>query len=220
MAFDPKNLTLTGIASVHRQLPKELRSAVKEFAGPIGEVIWAWNYCHGAFANLFGSLIAPHRLNAAHAIWHEVQNDTTQRSMLLAAARVLLAKNPKLLRRIEWAKNTADKLSMIRNDFAHLGTSFANYPHAPSVVPDYLTTMPKRYRRLLGQDLKKVPPALIGDLIALAGYVISLHGSLLSPQHYPLPRKPTMRSIPLHTGKKKNRRKSRARRRPPQSSLA
>ena len=110
MAFDPKKMAVTGIMASNRRLPKQFEAPVKKFASYVGEAIWAWNYCHAAFGDLFNTLVNPQELMIGHAIWHTSQNDSAQRDFLLAAAKIALTKKPKLLARVEWAKRSADAL--------------------------------------------------------------------------------------------------------------
>ena len=118
--------------------------AAREFATPVGEVMWAWNYCHSSFANLFCTIVAPHNLTVGHALWHSLQSDHTQRAQLISAARVVLSKKKPMLRRIEWAKRSADSLSTIRNDAALVSTAFSTHLPVRTVVPNIAGTAPNR----------------------------------------------------------------------------
>ena len=220
MVFDPKKLSLVGIMSPHRRLPEPFEATVKKYSAQVGEVIWAWNYCHAALANLFYVIVSPQNLMLGHAIWHTSQSDAAQREFLLASAKVSLAKKPRMLAKIEWAKQNADKLSVFRNDTAHLATSFSGRPSDLSLVPSFLATAPKRLRRLENRDLEEMLFLLRGDLIALAGYVLLLGGKITFPEHYTLPRRPKLLSIQDQRSTKKRRRTRTADPRPPRSSRA
>ena len=218
MAFDPKNLSLVGPMSTRRHLPKELADAACEFATPVGEVMWAWNYCHSNFASLFCIIITPHNLAVGHAIWHSLQSDHIQRAQLISAARIVLSKNKPMLRRIEWAIRSADSLSTIRNDAAHVSTAFSTHLPVPIVVPSPSGTAPSRLRRLREhRDLQKRFETLRGDLIALSGYVALLSAEIAFPGHYTLPQRPILQCIPRQAPKKKRHYKN-TRRPPPQRS--
>lgn len=220
MAFDPKNLTMVGIMSPHRRLPKQFEIPMKEFATQIGEVVWAWNYCHAAFGDLFSVLVSRQNLMTGNAIWHTSQNDTAQRNFLLAAAQVTLAKSPRMFARIEWAKQSADSLSTIRNDVIHLATAFSGPPSDLSLVPSVIATAPKRLRRLENRNLDEMQFLLKGDLIALAGYVRLVSGEITFPEQYSLPKRPRLLSIPSQVSKKKHHHKGTKGSRPPRSSPA
>ena len=220
MAFDPKNLSLAGIMSPHRRLPKQFEAATKEFADQVGAVIWAWNYCHAAFCDLFGVLVNRQNLMIGYAIWHTSQSDTAQRELLFSVAKFTLAKRPRLLARVEWAKRSADSLSTIRNDAAHTATMFSGRLSAPSLVPSIFATAPKRLRRLEHRDLNEMCFLLKGDLIALGGYVRLLGAESAFPGHYPLQKRPKLLSIPSQTSKRTRRRTNTKRPRPPRSSRA
>lgn len=215
MAFKAKSLTLIGRMTTRRHLPKELAAPVAEFATQIGEVIWAWNYCHASFGRLFGVLVSRQNLRMGQTLWLAVPNDSTRRDLLLASAQVALTKNKGYLRRIKWAKERVDKLGPIRNDAVHMATGFANYPSDPSIVPDQFGTAPARFRRLANKDLHKMFSDLRGDLTALAGYVESVAGEISFPGVYTLPRRPKLQSLPQlqRVGKKTRTRKVIKRRR-------
>ena len=218
MAFDPKKLAVAGIMASRRQLPKQFEAPVKMFAGYVGETIWAWNYCHAAFSDLFNILVNPQELMIGHAIWHTSQNDSAQRDFLLAAAKIALKKKPKLLAKVEWAKRSADALSTIRNDAVHTATSFTGVPSQLSLTPNIIATAPKRLRRMEERDFESMCSKLTGDLIALGGYVRLLLGEVFFPGQYTLPRRPKLQSIQDQPSAKKRRRTHTARSRPPRSS--
>lgn len=178
-----------------RRLSKNLETPVKEFSALVGDVMWAWNYSHAAFSRLFAILISPANLQVGFAMWHTLHNDRTQRELLWAAAQVVLAKNRKMLNRVEWAKRRADALSTTRNDAAHLATAFAVHLSEPQVVLDVLSTAPKRVRRLENRDLNKTFITLYGDLLAMSSYVSVLGAEIAFPGHYSLPRRPKLLSI-------------------------
>ena len=154
------------------------------------------------------------------AIWHTLSSDAAQRELLMAAAQTRFEKVAPILRRIEWAKRTADSLSTIRNDAVHTATAWTLWPD-PSVVPDRTGTAPKRFRRITQHDdLQKHFELLHGDLIAVAHFVNALNAVVAFPGLYSLPRKPTLQSIPTSNLilKKARRRKRTKRQRQPVSS--
>ena len=220
MAFDPKNLSLAGIMSPHRRLPKQFEAATKEFADQVGAVIWAWNYCHAAFCDLFGILVNRQNLMIGYALWHTSQSDTAQREFLLSVAKITLAKRPRLLTRVAWAKRSADSLSTVRNDVTHTATVFSGKPSDLSLMPSISATAPKRLRRLEHRDLNEMCFLLKGDLIALGGYVRLLGAESAFPGRYTLPKRPRLLSIPDQPSKTKRRRTNTKRPRPPRSSRA
>lgn len=196
MAFKPENLFLTGFASTRRQLPQELSDAVNEFAAPVGQVMWAWNYCHSSFGRLFSTIASPTNLRIGHALWHALQSDRAQRQLLLAAAKAALYANKPMLRQVEWAAKSADSLATIRNDAAHVATAFTTHFPQPKVVPDVLATSSKRLRRLQShQGLQEQFQLLTGDLIALSGYVTVLSMVIASPNTIKLSRRPMLKSL-------------------------
>ena len=174
---------------------------MKKFAAQLGEAIWAWNYCHSAFVELFSVLVSRQNLMIGHSIWHTSQNDSAQRDFLLAAAQVVLAEKPRMLARIKWANHSADSLSTIRNDATHVATVFSGRPSELSLVPSFVATAPKRLRRLENRDLEEMLFFLNGDLIALGGYVRLLMMEIAFPGRHSLPRRPKLLSIPSQASK-------------------
>ena len=211
MVFDPTKLTLiTGESKNTRRIPKEFKRGIDEIAAPMGEVIWAWNYCHSAFHRLFAAVVNPHKIGVGHALWHAVQNDSAQREMLLLAAGPSLFEKPKILSKVVWAKKQADQLSTVRNDVIHMATAVQPHLKKTSLIVDELSTAPKRSRRLKERSVKKLLSPLRGDLIALANYVNVLHSAFLWPERYPLPRRPRLLSTQAsrQPSKKTRRRKN------------
>lgn len=205
-----------------RRIEKEFQEAADEFAEPVGRTIWAWNYCHAAFLRLFTLTATPQNMLIGYAMWHTLKSDAAQRELLIAAAEVAFAKNYKILRRIDWAKRAGDSLSTIRNDAAHLATAWRTLPN-PKIVPDPISTAPKRMRRVRAyEDLQKKLTLLQGDLIALCHFLSALSTVIAFPNLYPLPRRPKLRSIPESslTSKKARRSKHEKRRRQASSSRA
>lgn len=204
-----------------RRLSSDMSEPADEFAADVGKVIWAWNYSHAAFSRLFATIISPKNLMIGFNMWHTLQSDTAQRELLIAAASAALRDRKPLLRRIEWAKQAADKLATHRNDLTHLATAWSAQSPVRQILTDPVSTAPKRVRRLSEQqDLRAHAKRLRGDLIALAIYVNTFSVEVILPGHWPLPRRPKMQSIPaLNPSSKKARRKPRSKRpRPPASS--
>ena len=103
MAFNPNHLLLIAtVTSNSRKIPKEFKPALDEISSSVGEVVWAWNYCHAAFHRLFAQLVNSDNLLIGYSIWHVIQNDSNQRDMVLIAAKAALKKQPQILARIAW----------------------------------------------------------------------------------------------------------------------
>jgi len=194
-------------------------AALEAYAPQLGAVIWASSYCHASFARLFAEIVSPQNFQIGYAIWHSMHTDGSQRTTLADAAKVALSSNKRMLDRVLWAKDTADRLATLRNDATHLSTAFTGRTSASQIVLDANTTAPKRARRLASQgDAQKLKYKLTGDLIALAGYVSILTVELRFPGHMPLPRKPRMQSIQPMGSRKTRGRSGRTRRHQPQAS--
>jgi len=197
--------------------------AVAEIAESLGRSVWAWNYCHAAFARIFGFILHRDNGNPGLAMWHTLQSDTAQRNLLIAAASESLPKKSKALAAIIWASRMAEILSTIRNDAVHVSSTFTTHLPRRRLVIDKMTTSPKRGSRLDGKDLNQTHTLLFGDLVALGGYVNALLFEIVAPGQRPLPRKPSLRSIPKshRVSRKVRRRRDRPKQqRPPASSQA
>jgi len=213
MVFDPTKLTLIKDESKNtRKIPEVFKQGIDEIAAPIGEVIWAWNYCHSAFHRLFAAVVNPHEIGIGYALWHAVPSDSAQREMLMLAAGPALLEKPKIFSKVVWAKKQADKLSTVRNDVVHMATAVQPHLNKTSLVVDELSTAPKRSRRLKERDVKKLLSPLRGDLIALANYVSLLQFAYERPERFPLPRRPRLLSTQesRQPSKKKRRHKNRS----------
>ncbi len=205
MAFNPKNLQLIGPLNVRRTISPELKLAVQTHAAGVGEVVWAWNYCHSAFCRLFASITTPDNLLVGLAVWHTASSDSQQRLMLLAAAGVRFPKTSNKHKAIKWAISTADKLSRYRNDLAHMGTGFKNPFQKPEVTLDPLSNRPARLDRMSGVDIDKIVQHCTGDLVALGGYVSVMNAAISFPQQHKLPRRPQLRLLQDIRSKQKRR---------------
>ena len=211
MAFNPDNLLLISkLSTTSRKIPKEFKPALDEISSSIGEVVWAWNYCHAAFHRLFAELVNPSNLLIGYSIWHVIQNDSSQRDMVLLAAKEALKKQPRVFSRIAWAVERVNKLGEKRNDVIHLATALQVARSKTSFVVDPMSNRPSRVRRLQGQKIHDDLPALRGDLVAMANYVSTIGSELIIPGRYPWPRRPQLQSIPKPQGggKKPTRRKN------------
>src|ERR1700730_4146181 len=104
-----------------------IRRLWRGHAHQVGEVVTAWNDLHASFFYLFETLSGanhPRSREIAHAIWHSIQSDNTQREMMLRVALVALPPKSRTLAQVKWLKETADKMAKMRNDPAHTQISF------------------------------------------------------------------------------------------------
>ncbi|MBO6521194.1 MAG: hypothetical protein JJ900_09755 [Rhodospirillales bacterium] len=194
MAFNPNNLSLAATFSNSRQIPSFFKEPLDKISSSIGEMVWAWNYCHSALHRLFASVVNPQNLAIGFSIWHAIQNDSTQRDMLLKAARAELHNDKKLLKQVEWIHERLTKLAVKRNDVIHLAT--AVQVSTAKLIPDPISNRPNRVRRLSGEEILSDIHLLRGDLVVMANYIMAIHGKISFDQNAPTPRKPRLKSIP------------------------
>ncbi len=205
MAFKRENLNLIGPLNIRRTMPRELMQAVHKHSSGVGQVVWAWNYCHGAFCRLFAAVATPENLMVGLAVWHTAPSDKQQRQMLLAAAGARFSSKTNELKAIRWSISAADKLSNYRNDLTHMGTGFRNPFQKPEIVLDYSSNKPARIERMENVEIDKLVQQCSGDLIALAGYVSIVNAAISFPQMHRLPRRPRLLLVPGVSAKKKRR---------------
>lgn len=210
MAFNPDKLALTtSVGGNSRKIPQDFQGPLDEISKDIGEVVWAWNYCHSAFHRLFGLLVNPQVNTIGFTVWHEIQNDSTQRKMLLTAARAALKKHPrKCLAAIEWAVERTDKLGTKRNDVIHLATGIQ--VSTKRFVTDAISARPNRVKKYGNEPVHTDLPLLRGDLMAMANYVNAIWFAFHSSKLGSWPRRPRLLSIaPVQRSSKRNAHRSR-----------
>ena len=188
----------------------------------IGRVMIAWNALHVMFFNVFRLLAFSGNHFLANRIWHTIQSDSTQRTML---KHVLDGLEPKPGRRrfesgLRWALKVTDMLSSDRNDLAHL--SYVFYQEGNAIIPDYPAGRISAAQRAIERQGQRVDwRVLCGDLFALARYVMELEEGLYSENYTALPHRPRLRSPAAKTlasDRRRRRRVQRVRERRPKSS--
>jgi hypothetical protein len=169
--------------TIPRLLPKPWRKPIRTYAITVGEVIWASNFAHASFGDLFAILVAPSNLDIGYSIWHSMQSDKGQLEALSAAANSALSIKPRMLKAIQWAKQAADDLAVFRNDAAHASTAFTTRTKAFEVIPNPINNTRTRLARLEKQtDIPKVFRIAKSDLFQLGLYVNDLFCFLAFPE--------------------------------------
>jgi hypothetical protein len=131
----------------------------------------------------------------AHRIWHTIQNDSTQREMLLNVAKAHLAFQPALLEPIQWIIKTAYRLAIYRNIAAHTPAVFSPYfRERPAAEPvSTRDPMRKSFNEIKHDEFWRL---LLGDANALSAYTAAVATEIPQPGlGGPLPRKPRMRCL-------------------------
>jgi hypothetical protein len=88
-----------------RRLPSAFAKEIRAYAARTGLAAWAWNALHANLFTMFWFLISQGNASyhaTAHRIWHTIQNDSTQREMLLN--RLLKKSLPILPEVIPWCR--------------------------------------------------------------------------------------------------------------------
>ena len=114
-----------------RRIPFQISGAVKTHARQCGEISFVWNLLQDAFFHMFWGVVGDYRgdrHDMAHALWHSIQSDKTQREMLRDAAESRPDLPPELVGHIKWAVRMAEKLATFRNDAIHTPVRFAVVP--------------------------------------------------------------------------------------------
>lgn len=177
-----------------RTLPKPWRRPVRSYAITVGELIWASNFAHASFGNLFAILIAPKNLDVGYAIWYSMQTDKGQLEALSASASKALPTKSRLLKGILWAKKAADDLAVFRNDAAHASTAFTTRTKPFELTQNPVNNTQSRLARLGKQnDLPKTFRVAKSDLFQLGFYVHELFCFVAYPEPRALfPRRPKL----------------------------
>ena len=185
------------VSITSRRIPKEIQAPLRAYAVVIGEVVWAWNFTHGAFEILFSHVASHANYQMARDIWHTATSDSGQLTMLEAATKASDRLSSRMRERILWAIEKTSKLGQLRNDAVHSAMIVIDKNGVPTVSPSDIGTKPSRSERLRREDdLKKKFRAVKGDILQVGLYIHSLWphvaGFDLLP---PLPRRPRLRSL-------------------------
>lgn len=185
--------------AVSRRLPAAYSKLIRQYAMQTGLAVWAWNSLHANLFTMFWFLLGRGRPEGmkptVESVWHQIQNDSTQRTMLLSVARSELGARKQMLRRVEWLINVAGRLSAYRNIVAHTPAIFSPYMVA---IPIADPTAAREQARLRFNEIKhdEFWRKLTGDLNALAQYAHRLAFDIYRPGFDgPLPHRPKLRSL-------------------------
>jgi hypothetical protein len=186
--------------SLSRRLPTESAADIRRFASHTGLAMWAWNSLHASLFLIFWHLIRgghPRMTQAtAHRIWHTIQNDSTQRDMILGTVQTHPSIPPALAKRIIWLLKTADRLSTYRNIAVHSPAIFSRYLKTiPSAEQQSTRTAARlRFNEIRHDQFWRF---LTGDLNALSLYAAHMAEATRVPRigTASLPRRPRLRSL-------------------------
>jgi len=173
-----------------------IRRPVRSFSIATGELLWASNQLHTAFAVVFSVLVSKKNLAVGQSIWHAVQSDSTQRNMLAEVAKVALGNQKRMHALLLWAKKKADSLATIRNDAAHMSTAFRTDNDLWALVANAIGNPPSRAVRLESRpDLLRYFRSAKSDLVQLSGFVYALLFRMIVPDaNHPWPRRPVLKA--------------------------
>ena len=173
--------------------------AIKTHTRLVGEMVWAWNGLHQSFSYLFGLIVQSSDPSIGEAIWAALKSDSSQRDVLLASSKLRHGDKSAFGRRMRWAVNITEKLSVYRNDLVHTPMSgIALGPRGLVTVVSSHAISPARVHRLSRADTFKLLRTLRGDLVQLRNYVWDL-GQRLYPYAIPMigswPDRPPLRTL-------------------------
>lgn len=158
--------------------------------------MWASNFSHVAFSNVFASLISKQDLDIGYSVWHTIQGDKGQREAMAAAAKATLPANSRILRNLLWAKKKADDLATIRNDAAHMATAWSVGAKPFELIANPVNNPRARLDRLQKTaDIRRSFGIAKGDLYQLGAYVHDLFCHVAFPDDAdPMPRRPVLKA--------------------------
>lgn len=199
---------------------EETRAAIERHTQLVGEIAWAWNDLHQAFAYIFGAVVRPDHNLMTQALWNALTSDSAQRDALKAVVEWdgLGRSNRE---RILWALKETGELRVYRNDVIHGPVGFRGTDKG--VTTRFAPSNPfGRWLRHLQNDTELVPVMIMlrDDLRRLEAYATGVWRSLDPSLQRPSPRRPRLklrrtlagRYIRIATGKQTRKRK---RQRPP-----
>jgi hypothetical protein len=186
----------------------------------IGEVVHAWNTAHDMLYQVFALALAEKRnffgdMGLAHALWHTVQSDKTQREMVAAVVKEKI-RDQSNREAILWAISALNDLATYRNDAAHVPIMTGH----PDIYPNY-SAKPGSVERWEKSPIAEHWRMLRGDLYALANYLQGVCFALGINAPRPLSRRPRLllaRATDPRTHDRRRLAKKRARERQRQSS--
>ncbi len=93
-----------------------MKAGLRQHTKLTGELVWAWNELHRAYARAFYDALDADHPWMGNAIWAALNNDSAQRDILSA---LLMFGRRSYEIRIEWALKQTRKLVPYRNDAVH-----------------------------------------------------------------------------------------------------
>lgn len=198
-------VTRTKSVRISRKISPVIRRPIRSFALATGELLWASNDAHAAFAMVFVVLVSKQNMNVGWSIWNTLRSDSTQRQIFAAAVESTLGMAPRMRNGLLWAKEQADRLAEIRNDAAPMATAFRTDGVAYELQISPVGNPQGGVRRLERiSDLNKRFRTAKSDLVQLAGFVRSLMFRLVVPDGtYPWPRRPLLPAESISTKRKR-----------------
>jgi hypothetical protein len=193
-----------------REMP--IRPSVKKHAARIGEIAWAWNNVCTNLLAIFAKLLDPKDYRPGISIWTTLQNDKSQRDILIALAKVRLSEDSQILKELIWTCDQIGQLSGYRNAFIHapirVEITLASLKDAMSpdkdtiYVPADLST-DSHFRKLGNVHLETVYLDVLGDLQSINHYISAIFLAHARSDLWTLPDTPSMRVL-LKKGLSKN----------------
>ena len=178
-------LTWTGAAmKLSRRLPRGFEIQIRRYALHTGLASWAWARVHSHLFLIFWFTMSNRNAtdghSTAHSIWNQIQNDSTQREMLLGVIRIRLVDHKQLVDATEWVIKTLNRLSLYRNIIAHTAALFSPYlKRTPAADPAGARIMHRQRFDIIAHD--RFWRDLAGDLNALANYSLAIASMMHDP---------------------------------------
>lgn len=189
-----------------RRIGKLIKPNVERYSLKVGGVVWATNQLQGQFFRIFAALACPNNSNIAHAIWHSITSDKTQREMMVEVAKIALKERKRLLSAVVWLSKSAGQIATYRNDAIHTPTTvdLQKWERVRdgktiwrfNLRPDEESGSTQRVARLTRVDMYRLFQQMRGDLYELAQYAKMVRWEITTDKRPlpPLPRRPTLQS--------------------------
>ena len=162
-----------------RRISPQSRYSIHEYASLTAETIWAWNRLHSTLLDLFSSLLEKGgtKRKEAYAIWHTIQSDSVQRTLLENVAEAALSEKSHKLKQIIWLLKSIGRIAAYRNATVHTPIVFQiiDIDLPAAIYLDYEGARKNSADRLQAAGVdQRFWDAIAGDLYVLGQFAAAL----------------------------------------------
>jgi hypothetical protein len=192
------------------ETPQHILDRFEKHATEIGHLVFAWARLQQNLGHLFAAVVRASDPQIGLGIWGALKSDRTQRDILEAAAKVVLADRPDAEADVLWLLKAAGDRTTGRNDAVHTAFLFTTDDDGDIVpVPDVVNS-PGRLERFKDKDLPELFARQRDDLTELYRFTAALTDQFLpiEGERPPWPERPQLRSSDQPPSRKGERRQN------------